>query len=122
MPKYTQYGRPPTCLFITHNMHFPNFSYSNFRQCTRRYTECQMKKIREYIYIGIAAASASATPVQLNFLPMVFVALYAANARIAVNTRPQRASEKDRENPSNECRLFVRFALLFALHWKYIFT
>lgn len=48
--RIAQYGRPPTCLFITQNVHFPNFSYSNFGYT--RNTRPNKENSRENVYIS----------------------------------------------------------------------
>lgn len=106
----TQYGRP--CLFITHNVHFPNFSYSNFRQYIRQFAfdehaRGQIKKMLWSIYVGIAA-----TPVQLKFLAMMFM-LWVGRSKNASTIE----SEWMREWMQVVC------SVCFVLHYiKYIFT
>lgn len=118
------------CLFITHNMHFPNFSYSKFRLYTRMAHEMPNKEnSREYIqYIGITSRSNSSNSSSISYAGAI--ELFAHGFCCVVCCERLKCSqyhtnrERDKENASNLSAgcLFVRFALLFALHWKYIFT
>lgn len=129
--RIAQYGRPPTCLFITHNVHFPNFSYSNFgyTRNTRPNKENSSERASERenrmtgtkrIHIGIAA-----TPVQLNFLPSCLCCSWrqpaAAAAAATAVTRERSVSESEWVQVVCSLR-FVSFGCFVVHYIKYIFT
>lgn len=128
MPKYTIWPSTYVPAYLLHTICIFRISHiQNFNCAHGWHTKCQIKKIRESIYsiseLQAAATAASATPVQLNFLLMVFVALYVANAWSAASiTRTESEIKRMHRIWVQVVCSFVRFALLFALHWKYIFT
>lgn len=104
------------CLFITHNMHFPNFSYSKFRLCTRMAHEMPNKEnSREYIqYIGITSRSNSSDSSSISYAGAI--ELFAHGFCCVVCCERLKCSqyhtnrERDKENASNLSAgcLFVR--------------